>query len=80
MRITRCRICDTLCVRTGAAQPCAEAEHCHALAIRKPADQLERLKGDQQRIVIEFQFNASLHEMEFVLGSTHVVVCDRGLT
>ena len=34
-------------------------------------DQLERLKGDQQRIVIEYQFSASLHEREFV--------CDRGL-
>ena len=42
-------------------------------------DQLERLKGDQQRIVIEYQFSASLNEREFVLGSTHVVVCDRGL-
>ena len=39
----------------------------------------ERLKGDQQRIVIEYQFSASLHEREFVLGNTHVVVCDRGL-
>ena len=38
-------------------------------------DHLERLKGDQQRIVIEYQFS----EREFVLGSTHVVVCDRGL-
>ena len=42
-------------------------------------DQLERLKEDQQRIEIEYQFSASLHEREFVLGSTHVVVCDRGL-
>ena len=42
-------------------------------------DQLERLKGDQQRIEIECQFSASLHEREFVLGSTHVVLCDRGL-
>ena len=42
-------------------------------------DQLERLKVDQQRIVIEYQFSASLHERELVLGSTHVVVCDRGL-
>ena len=38
-------------------------------------DEVERLKGDQQRIVIEYQFSASLHEKEFVLGSTH----DRGL-
>ena len=42
-------------------------------------DQFERLKEDQQRIEIEYQFGASLHEREFVLGSTHVVVCDRGL-
>ena len=42
-------------------------------------DQLERLKGDRQRIELEYQFSASLHEREFVLGSTHVVVCDRGL-
>ena len=42
-------------------------------------DQLERLKRDQQRIVLEYLFSASLHEREFVLGSTHVVVCDRGL-
>ena len=42
-------------------------------------DQLERLKGDQQRIEIEYQFSASLDEREFVLGSTHVVECDRGL-
>ena len=27
----------------------------------------------------KYQFSASLHEMEFVLGSTHVMVCDRGL-
>ena len=40
-------------------------------------DQLERLKSDQQCIEIEYQFSASLHEREFVLGSTHVVVCDR---
>ena len=39
-------------------------------------DQLELLKAaDQQRIEIEYQFSASLHEREFVLGST----CDRGL-
>ena len=37
-----------------------------------------RMQGDQQRIVIEYQFSASLHEREFVLGSTHVVVY-RGL-
>ena len=42
-------------------------------------DQLEGLKGAQQRIVIGYQFSASFHEREFVLGSTHVVVCDRGL-
>ena len=41
-------------------------------------DQLERLKEDHQRIEIEYQFSASLHEREFVLGSMHVV-CDRGL-
>ena len=40
-------------------------------------DQLEGLTGDQQRIVIEYQFSASLHERELVLGSRHVVVCDR---
>ena len=34
-------------------------------------EQFERLKEDQQRIVTEYQ--------TFVLGSTHVVVCDRGL-
>ena len=42
-------------------------------------DQLERLKNDLQRIEIEYQFSSSLHEREFVLGGTHVVVCDRGL-
>ena len=29
--------------------------------------------------MIEYQFSASLNEREFVLGSTHVVVRDRGL-
>ena len=42
-------------------------------------DHLERLKEDQQRIEIEYQFSASLHERELLPGSTHVVVCDRGL-
>ena len=42
-------------------------------------DQLERLKEEQRRIEIEYQFSASLHGREFVLGSTHVVVSDRGL-
>ena len=49
------------------------------LRLESQLDQLERLEGDQQRIVIEYQFSACLHEREFVLGSTHVVVCDRGL-
>ena len=29
--------------------------------------------------MIEYQCSASLHEREFVLGSTYVVVCDRRL-
>ena len=49
------------------------------LRSKSQLDQLERLKGEQQRIVIEYQFSASLHEREFVLSSTHVVACDRGL-
>ena len=41
-------------------------------------NKLERLKGDRRRIVIEVLAQRK-HEREFVLGSTHNVVCDRGL-
>ena len=40
-------------------------------------DQLELLKADQQHIQTAYPFSASLHEREIVLGSRHVVVCDR---
>ena len=44
-----------------------------------PLDQLERLKAEQKHVEIEYQFSTTLRQRELVLGSRHVVVCDRGL-
>ena len=74
-----CRICDSLCANWSSIAKCGSCTIVPHLRSESQLDQLEPLKVDQQRIEIEFQFNASLHEREFVLGSTHVVVCDRGL-
>ena len=62
-------ICDSLCANSSSTARCGSCMHV-VMHSRSDCqlDQLERLKGDQQRIVIEYQFSARLHEREFVFG------------
>ena len=79
MRITKCRICDSLCANWSSTARCGSCTSSRTCDLKASWISFERLKEDQQRIEIEYQFSASLHEREFVLGSTLVVVCERGL-
>ena len=69
----------TVCMRTWQHSQVRKLYNVTHLRSESQLDQLELLKADQQRIEIENQFSASLHERDFLLGSTHVVVCDCGL-
>ena len=79
MQITRCRICDSFVCELEQHSQVRKLYIVTHLRSESQLDHLERLEEDQQRIEIEYQSSPNLHEREFVLGNTHVVVCDRGL-
>ena len=78
MGITKCRICDSLCASWSSTVRCGSCASSRTCDLKARWISLSDSRRDQQRIEIEYDFSASLHEMD-VLGSTHVVVCDRGL-